>query len=199
MKNLKLKTIILIIAALMIFNACDDNEKNDLSKPETITTMLEATSYTDWVYFSLSENKVVDVSDPATSTNWDIAFMRNHLKTNSGTSGNGEGGALDAGVIDFDSYVMAPEIGYAIDDSIQAFDFATMEYHNVAANTVLETWGVFTEDMPPVLEPSNKVFAVKTAIGNFAKIIFLNYYGNEGSGYITFKYVYQPDGSAKLE
>lgn len=198
MKKLRFKNAILIIVALMIFSACEEDEKNDPGT-ETITTMVEATSYTDWVYYSLPESKVVDVTDPKTSTNWDLAFMRNHLRTNSGSSGNGAGGALDAGVVDFDSYILAPETGYAVDDSIRAFDFASMEYHKVAANTVLETWGTFTEDMPPVLEPANKAFVVKTALGKYAKIIILNYYGNEGSGYITFKYLYQADGSAKLE
>ena len=198
MKHLTLKNAFVIIAVLLTLSACEDDENSNPNTLEPVTTMVEATSYTDWVYFSLTENKVVEITDPQTATNWDIAFLRNHLKTNSGSSGNGEGGAHDAGVINFDSYISVPETGYTVDDSVQAFDFATMEYHNIAANTVLETWGTFTEDMPPVLEPTNKVYAIKTALGNYTKIIFLNYYGNEGSGYITFKYVYQPDGTTNF-
>ena len=199
MKNFRFKNVMMIIVALTIFSACDKDDNNDSEKLEAVTVLVDATSYTDWVYYSFSENTEVVVTDPATSTNWDIGLMRNLFRTNSGSSGNGDGGALDAGVVDFDTYVLAPETGYVVDDSIQAFDFATMEYSGVAANTVLETWGTFTEEMPPVLEPGNNVFVVKTAVGNYAKIIVQNYYGTEGSGYITFKYLYQPNGSTKLE
>ncbi len=198
MKNFKFKNAVLIIAAILLLNACEKDDDNNSGGLEAVTTMVEATSYTDWVYYSFSEGAEVSVSDPKTSTNWDIGLMRNHFSTNSGSSGNGAGGALDAGVVDFDSYLEAPETGFSVDDSIQAFDFTIMSYLSVAANAVLETWGELTDEQPPTLVPSNKVFVVKTADGKYAKMIVQNYYGTEGSGYITFKYVYQPDGTAKF-
>lgn len=199
MKNFRLKSVIVIFAALIIFSACEKDDTEDSNKLESVTDIVAATSYTDWVYYSFSEGKTIEITDPKTSTSWDIGLLRNHIRTNSGSSGNGEGGAYDAGTINFDTFIEAPETGYAIDDSVQAFNFATMQYSPVAANSVLETWGTFTDAQPPVLEPSNKVFVIKTAEGKYVKIIVLNYYGTEGSGYITFKYTYQPDGSRKLE
>ncbi|MDA3952507.1 MAG: HmuY family protein [Bacteroidales bacterium] len=199
MKNFKIKNAIMIIATVIIFGACEKDETVDPVALESVTVMVEATSYYDWVYFSFTTGDIVEVTDPATSTSWDIGLKRNHFSTNSGSSGNGAGGAFDAGVVDFDTYFEAPETGYTVDDSIQAFDFAIMTYVSSAANTVLETWGTFTEEQPPTLEPSNKVFVVKTAEGNYVKMIVQNYYGTEGSGYITFKYVYQPDGSTNLK
>lgn len=197
MNYFKLSSLGLALAALFSFNACD--EEVDPIAPEVVTTMVQATSYTDWVYYSFSEDTIVSVADPANASNWDIALMRNHVRTNSGTSGSGQGGAFDAGVIDFDGYVTAPETGYLVDDSVQAFNFATMEYSPVAASSVLEGWGSFSSDTPPVFTPSLKVFAVKTATGKYVKLMFLNYYGTEGSGYITFKYLHQPDGSLNLQ
>lgn len=198
MKNFKFKNAILIIVALLLLSACEKDEDNNSGNLEAVTTMVEAISYTDWVYYSFSEGAEVSVSDSKTSTNWDIGLMRNHFRTNSGSSGIGSGGALDVGVVDFDSYLEAPETGFTVDDTIQAFDFSTMSYLPVAANTVLETWGTFTEAQPPTLVPSNGIFVVKTADGKYVKMIVQNYYGTEGSGYITFKYVYQPNGTAKF-
>ena len=198
MKKIKLRSFIMVIAAIFALQACD-KENNDPIVLEVVTTIVEATSYTNWVYYSFSEDTIVDVIDPENSTNWDIGLMRNHIKTNSGTSGNGDGGAYDAGVVDFDLLLVSPETGYVVDDSVPAFSMITMEYSNIAANSVLETWGAFTEDTPPVFELTNNVFVIKTPLGNYAKVIFLNYYGTEGSGYITFKYLYQPDGSTTLE
>lgn len=201
MKNFRLKNTILILAAIIMFSACDDDETEPTSsdKLEVITKQVEATSYTDWVYYSFSEKAVVNVTDPKTETNWDIGLKRNNFRTNSGASGSGLGGAYDAGIIDFDSYIAAPETGYTVDVELQAFDLNTMEYYTTTANEVLDTWGEFTEDMPPTFNTSNNVFAVQTADGKFVKMIVQSYYGANGSGYITFKYVYQADGSTNLE
>ena len=199
MKNFRLKNAILILAAVVMFSACDDDD--DIT-PGAITTQVEATSYTEWVYFSFSEKAVVNVTDPKTETNWDIGLRRNHFSTNSGSSGNGAGGVYDAGVVDFDTYFEAPETEYTVDDTVQNMDLTTIPYptmYSIAGNTVLETWGTFTDEQPPTFIPSNKVFVVKTADGKYVKMIIQSYYGAEGSGYITFKYVYQPDGSTKLE
>ena len=197
MKKINLRNFMMVVAAILVLYSCD-KENNDPIVSE-VTTTVDATSYSDWVYYSFSEDTIVDVVDPKTSTNWDIGLMRNHLKTNSGSSGNGDGGAYDAGVVDFDLLLVAPETGYVVDDSVAAFSMATMEYTNIAASSVLETWGSFTEDTPPLFEFTNNVFVIKTPLGNYAKVIFLNYYGTEGSGYITFKYLYQSDGSTTLE
>lgn len=198
MKNRSIKLMSLAALMVVFFSSCDDNT-NEPSNLEAFTTEVTATSYTDWVYYSLSQDTIVAIADPATSNDWDLAFMRNHIRTNSGSSGNGNGGVVDAGVIDFDAYALAPETGYLVDDSVSAFNMVTMEYSNIAASSTLETWGAFTEDMPPVFEPTNKVFALKTADGKYAKVMFMSYYGSAGSGQITFKYVYQPDGSLKLK
>lgn len=202
MKNFRFKNAILIIAAIVMFSACeeDENNNNDPAALEVITKQLDASSFTNWVYYSFSEETVVDVTDPATSTNWDIALMRSHFKTNSGTSGNFDGGSFDAGVVDFDTYVEAPETGYVEDDFFKVYDFAIQDSSSISANKVLETWGEFNMSaMPPTFETSNKVFVVKTAVGKYVKMIGQSYYGADGSGYITFKYVYQPDGSTKFE
>lgn len=198
MRQIRLIYSIAILATILVFSACkkDDNDSNKL---DVVTTMVDATSYTDWVYFSLSENRVVEVANPETETTWDIALMRNHFKTNSGTSGNGNGGAFDAGAVNFDTYVLAPETGYVVDSTIQHFNLPIMTYETVNANTVLETWGTFVGEMPPVMIPNNKVFVVKTAEGHYAKIMVLNYYGTVDSGHITFKFVYQPNGTTTLE
>jgi len=48
--------------------------------------------------------------------------------------------------------------------------------------------------------PSDYIFFVKTGDGKFAKVWFKSYYSAENlSGYVTFQYKYQPDGSKNLE
>jgi hypothetical protein len=198
MKNFRIKIALLLFSSLLIFGGCDKNDDNDPAKLEAFTVMVDATSYTEWVFFSFSEGIEVSVSDPMASANWDIGIKRNHFRTNSGTSGNGAGGAFDAGVVDFDSYSEGPGTGYTEDDSIEVFSFANMEYASEPGNAVLETWGEFTDENPPTLIPASKVFVVKTADGKYAKIIIQNYYSTDGSGHVTFTYTYQADGTTNL-
>ena len=57
------------------------------------TVYINASSFVDWAYFSFETNSEVNIVDPETSLDWDLAFKRNHIKTNSGLSGQGLGGA----------------------------------------------------------------------------------------------------------
>ena len=74
-------------------NATNDNGSCyfDENENQYINTIdIDASDYSSWVYFSLSEGNIVNVPDPENSLNWDMAFKRNHIKTNGGLSGKGD-------------------------------------------------------------------------------------------------------------
>lgn len=185
----KLLLLISILFAVTLVNAQD----------KTIT--IDATSFTDWVYFSFDGGDTLSIADPATSHDWDLALMRYHFRTNSGSSGNGQGGVIDLGVVDFDGVKTADEAGYTVDDSLSVYSMSTHTYTNIPGNTVLETW--VNKDMgtmPPTYSSHNKVFLVKTATGKYAKMIVEDYYNDQAEGgHITFKYFYQPNGTTSLD
>ncbi|PID28322.1 MAG: hypothetical protein CSB55_04970, partial [Candidatus Cloacimonadota bacterium] len=74
---------------------------------EEVTYDVDATSDSAWVYYNFAEEKVVDASE-----DWDIGFNQFRIRTNSGTSGNGMGGALNLGEVDCASVTEAPANGY---------------------------------------------------------------------------------------
>ena len=113
-----------------------------------------------------------------TSNDWDIAFLRYHFRTNSGRSGNGMGGVVDAGIVDFASITKAPATGYAADDSVQVLDQGSMppEYIWVAGSSALDIAFATSENMPPTIDPTNRIFTLKTSDGKHAKLWFRNYY-----------------------
>lgn len=51
---------------------------------------IDATKTDEWVYFNLASNAVVYPADPNNSSDWDIAFQRFKIKTNSGVNGAGD-------------------------------------------------------------------------------------------------------------
>ena len=67
-----------------------------------------------YVYFSFNKG-VVEVTEPQASNDWDIAFNRYHIKTNSGTSGKGQGGVLKTDGKDFAALTVAPTDVYQKD------------------------------------------------------------------------------------
>ena len=74
-------------------NATNDNGSCyfDENENQYINTIdIDASDYNSWVYFSLSDGIIVDIIEPESSLNWDLAFKRNHIKTNGGLAGQGE-------------------------------------------------------------------------------------------------------------
>ena len=74
--------IILYLIALTFVVAQDD-----------IIVNIDASSYNNWVYFSFEQASVVEIDNPENSLDWDVAFQRKHIRTNSGLSGIENGGA----------------------------------------------------------------------------------------------------------
>lgn len=197
--------LILLIVLPGIILSCKKESEDDLYTPPGATTIvIEATSYTDWVYFSFDKGDIITVASPDTSLEWDMAFLRNHMRTNSGTSGPGVGGTYDAGIINFEDLTQAPDNGYVVDDAISISDVndpTRQTMIEVPGNTVLETWGTFDTDVhPPTFTPSDKLYVVKTADGKYAKTWFSSYYGYTGaSANIVMHYNYQSNASRNFE
>ncbi len=186
-----------LVLGVFLFTACEnDDPVGPSSEGVGDELTIDASSKTDWVYFSFSSGETVTVDEPNNSTDWDIRLKRYHLSTNSGTSGSGQGGAIDMGEIAFDDLIKAPTTGYTVDDSVAYEGHGGTTMYSV--NPVLETWATM-EGMPPTFVPLNHTFCVKTADGKYAKVWFKSYYDAEGvSGHITLQYYYQPDGGPSL-
>lgn len=182
--------------------ACSDDESP--VEPEeipgvsvTVKDLSALNSGTAKTYFRFRDSTVVSGSDTLTNK-WDIAFNRTTIYTNSGTSGTGAGGAVVLNNTDFTSLKSAPENGYIVDNG------TTMAIPTGSGQ------GWYNYSGPPnhVISPiPGVVLVIKTGEGKYAKVLITSYYqgspANPGltdpSGYYSFKYFYQPDGSKKLE
>ena len=176
---------------------------NFLFAQEEFFITIPATSYSDWVYFSVEQNSVIQVEDPENSLEWDFAFQRKHIKTNSGLSGIGNGGAvvdsvgtLDAGaftwVDNWEDLNEIPEYGNGInwlEDTVHTdfYDIISHTYVNGVKNPALNAWGWFNETF--VLDVTNYVMFVKSADGEeIVKFWAYDYYANGSSGNIALRY-----------
>ena len=157
---------------------------------------INASSYTDWIYFSFASGEVVDIEDPQNSNEWDLGLMRNHFRTNSGQSGYGIGGAyIDSTSIwsteTWESITEVPEGAVFIPDGIldTIYDLETHEFLNSSGSLILEEWGWVDIDNNYQFNYNNYIFIIRTAIGEYVKFWPYSYYNGEGnSGYISIAY-----------
>ncbi|MCU0472995.1 MAG: HmuY family protein [Bacteroidales bacterium] len=179
--------------------------KKEDTKPaiQSQTFEIKSTSSTTWKYFSFSKNDTISVSDPLSSTEWDLAFQRYRIKTNGGESGNGMGSAASSylkGQTGFDALREVPDTTTFVAD--KSIEIAIQQgYATYVINPRLYSW--FTIELATQgtqIVPSDDIYIVKTADGKYAKVWFKSYYSTTNlSGYVTFQYKYQADGSKRLE
>jgi hypothetical protein len=106
----------LIPAALCCLAACAASCVSYDADPFTGRVLPRVSGYStgvtnDWIYFDLRTGQVFNADAPNRDiaegaqhdrTDWDIAFCGYRLRTNSGTSGIGQGGAIDMGYGGYD-------------------------------------------------------------------------------------------------
>lgn len=142
---------------------------------------VDATSPEQWRYFSFRLGSVLDNAGPK---EWDLAFRRYQIIANGGPRFAGAGGILDLGNVAFDHVTSLPEAGYQVTEG-------DIEPRNPA----LAGWYSYSY-FSHVLSPKPRVWAVRLAEGRYAKIEFISYYcPSLEPGCLTFRYVYQGDGS----
>jgi hypothetical protein len=191
----------LLLVLTGLFLGCKKEEINPEIKSRTFE--IKSTSSTTWKYFSFSKNDTITVSDPLTSSEWDLAFQRYRIKTNGGKSGNGTGSAANSylkGQAGFDELTVIPDTTtFVTDDSVEIA--VQQGYATYVVNPGLYTWfSIELAAQGTQIVPSDYIYIVKTAEGKYAKVWFRSYYSAANvSGYVTFQYKYQPDGSKKLE
>jgi hypothetical protein len=100
-------SIVYYLFALLAAVSCVEYD----AEPFTGKIMPRVTGYgsgvtDDWMYFNLrtgeifnkeAPNREIREGEQFNRTDWDLAFCGSHIRTNSGTSGCGQGGAIDLG------------------------------------------------------------------------------------------------------
>ncbi len=216
-KNLPLTAALAVFLTIGL-SACDSNEPSDddFTGEATLVTDVAADPGTGrdpntgqllgttghFTLFSLRENKIVSsgenfsAADSASSA-WDIGFKSTTIIVNGGMSGPGQGAAI---VVEgaFEEMAMAPETGYKAD---------TAEGFAVPSGSG-NGWYNYNPALMVLSPIPGRVIAVRTADGRYAKVRIISYYKGapdpvdpftHQERFFTFEYVFQPDGSRKLQ
>ena len=146
---------------------------------------VDATRPEPWRYFAFRVGSVIEDPGPR---DWDLAFRRYEIIANGGPAFVGAGGVADLGEVAFADVKAVPEGGYQ-----------ATEGGGDPRNPALARWysyGYFSH----LLSPKSRVWAVRTADGRYAKLELVSYYCPRSQpGCVTFRYVYQGDGSRNVD
>jgi hypothetical protein len=195
------KSIYFVLVVILLVAACKKTDNKTPIQSQNFT--INSTNSTAWKYFSFEKNDTITVTDPTTSSAWDLAFQRYRIKTNGGASGNGMGSVANSfmkGQTGFDDLKAVPDTStFEVDASMQIA--IQQGYATYIVNPEIYTW--FSIELAPAgtqIVPTDYIYIVKTGTGKYAKVWFKSYYSAANvSGYVTFQYKYQPDGSKNLE
>jgi hypothetical protein len=221
-----MRTGFLLFALSFVLTACDSGSTLREDQPIEVLTVkdlpADPLTSTDpqtgrpvgtgrYTFFSLRTSEIVlrydeaDRSDSA-STAWDLAFQGTHILINGGSSGPGQGGAV---------VLSAPfeEITEAPADSAFRID-GQHECPNGVRRAICpgsgQGWYYYDTSTHIITPIPGRTIVVRTADGRYAKVRILSYYkGAPEPGqinpethparYYTFEYVFQPDGSRRLQ
>ncbi|WP_276726350.1 HmuY family protein [Capnocytophaga granulosa] len=202
-----------LLAGFVAFTSCskEDNKKPDPA-PQGAKEVkdLDASDEQKWVYFSFEKGTTVEVTNPRTTDNWDIAFNRLSIRTNGGVSGSGEAEVVNTNSKDFAAVTKAPAEGYEKDRKVTEVgrpapgqtqpSVKEVEKNPVISGTVMvensKGWCNYNRpkegENTPHYGVTKYVYVLKTAKGNkYVKIQLTSYTKSDQpdkSGFITFTY-----------
>jgi hypothetical protein len=118
------------------------------------------------------EAGVIDVSDPATSMDWDVAASGPAWRTNGGLNRIGIGGARLAETADYAAITSAPTIGYRADADIPYPGPPGSGRYD--GNPVVVDWFIY-DSVNHTVEPKDQVFLIRGGDGSYGKLQILDY------------------------
>jgi hypothetical protein len=174
----------LLVASVLNACAADLRPNQETAPDERLAqgsrVAIDASSHTEWVYFSCAAASIVQITDdPHESKSWDLAFQRFQVKSNGGDSGTGDV-SVAAVTAAFDDVHRAPKEGYLTDVATDGPD--SDPFPDLAFLVAGGGWFTYIEKNHLVVPRPDLVFIVKAVGGRYYKVQLETYYDSAGSG-----------------
>lgn len=209
------KHILLTLLALLALTSCTRYDADEF----TGYTLPRASGYNtgvtnDWIYFNLRTGEIwnkdqvsgdIREGEQHDRTDWDLAFCGCKVRTNSGTSGIGQGGAADLGAGHYEEWTslaqLPSDLKWVTDDSTVTITMSRDEWNKylirnnldfdqnpwfepntgpatttTSANPLLDNAMKYSGP-PPTYTPSFHTYVVRTADGKrYFKLQLISWY-----------------------
>ena len=183
--------------------ACSSDEIN--APPQTPEGTLTVDASTGWGYASLAQGAVVTVSDPTTSTDWDLAFNATRAMLNGGAAG--PGGVLgycvcqNESASDDEVIAMTAEGELADFEAVTAADIpAASSFEAEALQTAISGW--YSGTGAGAVAEDEAAWLLRLSDGtSYAKLRVVELEGPaaEHAGNVTVEWAVQPTAESAFE
>jgi hypothetical protein len=184
----------IVCAALLLGSACAPDLREDFpfdgDLPDGVyvthedlgggvtRTTVDASHKEAWVYFDFDTLQRIAAPQAAGTSDWDLAFQRFKIISNSGVSGTGSVAVAKLQETDFEVLGVQPGNGYATDEPDGPDDNAEVDNAFLAG----DAWYAYDLLTHKVLPRERLVFAVRTSTGRVLALRMVAYYDAAGSG-----------------
>lgn len=135
--------------------------------------IVDASSRDEWVYLQLDGTEV-SVTDPESSSDWDLALQRTAIRTNSGPSGPGVGGAMVSDQ-DWDAITTTGSVGFVRDELVPVP--GPPGSGEAPGNAVLAGWYDYDGTTHTVSARPGDTYVIRGADGAYAKLRIFDWDG----------------------
>ncbi len=140
--------------------------------PSVQSMTVDASADGTWIYLDMETGDTLSISSPETDLTWDLAVQRTRMRTNSGTSGAGAGGAVNVEEADLSAVMTAPTSGYIIDELLPLP--GPPGSGEESGNASLATWYDYNPSTH-VVSPHATSYVIRNADGGHSKIQITSY------------------------
>ena len=188
--------------AVLLAAACSSDEIN--APPQLAEGTLTVDASTAWAFASLGDESVVTVTDPTTSSAWDVAFNATAVMLNGGSAGPGGVAGYcvcqNAGASDDDIVAMTADGEQADFDAVEAADIpGPGSFEAEALLPAIQGW--YTGEGAAAVA-ADQAFLLRLSDGtSYAKLRVTELAGatDANAGQVTIEYAVQPAAEAAFE
>lgn len=196
------------LALAGVLAACEGDRISDpADDPDDFQTIAVDASQ-GWAFVELGdEARRVTVTDPASSTGWDIAFFATSVMLNGGDAGPGGVVAhclcANAGLTDAQVGALTPQAGLSAFEAVTAADVPSDPdaWETDALVPALQGWYAYNPATHVVTANPDRVWKLRTADGQaYAKLHVIQIEGatQADAGQVTIEYAVQPGSGAAM-
>jgi hypothetical protein len=189
--------------AFLLVSACNSDEIDAPPEPTEGTLTVDASA--GWAFASITDESLVSVSDPATSSAWDIGFNATRVMLNGGAAG--PGGVLgycvcqNAGATDAEIIAMTAAGELADFDAVTEADIpAEASFEAEVLQTAIDGW--YSGSGASAVAEADRSWLLRLQDGqSYAKLRVTSLAGptDAHAGQVTIEYAVQPTAEAAFE
>ena len=154
---MKVLSVIVFILTISLFFACSTNENEPLAPDPPGQSMKLTVTYDQVYYVNLTEQAVIEISDPLLEKDWDISIdILARIRLNGGASAPGQVYASKIEGIAYEELKNAPDATYMTDDQNGAYIGENWYYYDITTHSV---------------NPLDHFYVIRARDGEFYKFI----------------------------